>query len=640
MTTSLEIPSPDWPSCGQGVAPQDPDGCRGRRIAPYGRCLAHLNDADRAAYLAVLAPGADLDHRGTAFAPDLLEELLDALRVSDTGCSYIGDARFDEATFSAAIVFAGATFSGEVSFANATFSGDARFDKATFSDFASFDEATFSAEASFAIATFSAKSSFGEARFSTGARFDKTTFSDVVSFDEAMFSAEVSFAGATFSDTVSFDDAMFSAYVSFAGAMFSAYVSFARAAFFADVWFGEARFSAFARFVGATFFDNVWFAGATFEAASELGPFACMGILGLSGALFSGPTTIAAAASQLECRLTRWTSTASMRLRYAYVDLTDAVLSAPLTLSAHQSDFEIPRWPPGERAQRYDSLVGSLRARSTPEVRLTSVNGVDTAHLVLTDIDLSQCRFAGALHLDQVRLEGRCTFASTPAGLRWHCQLPVRWSPRRTLAEECQWRYASGARGWTAPEGPGPVPGPAVLGPVYRQLRKSFEDGKNTPDAADFYYGEMEMRRHDRERPQAERLLIRLYWAGSGYGLRASRALGWLLLAMVITVISLTLWGIPAAPASARSAAHLATGTTAPLAAPSPVVVGPSESLSERLTGKRGEKSLQVTLNSVIFRSAGQDLTTAGTYIEMASRLAEPVLLGLAVLAVRGRVKR
>ncbi|MFE6178852.1 hypothetical protein [Streptomyces sp. NPDC056464] len=52
------------------------------------------------------------------------------------------------------------------------------------------------------------------------------------------------------------------------------------------------------------------------------------------------------------------------------------------------------------------------------------------------------------------------------------------------------------------------------------------------------------------------------------------------------------------------------------------------------------EKALNVTLNSVVFRSSGQDLTTAGTYIEMASRVSEPVLLGLAVLAVRNRVKR
>jgi hypothetical protein len=41
-----------------------------------------------------------------------------------------------------------------------------------------------------------------------------------------------------------------------------------------------------------------------------------------------------------------------------------------------------------------------------------------------------------------------------------------------------------------------------------------------------------------------------------------------------------------------------------------------------------------------VFRSSGQDLTTAGTHIEMTSRLLEPALLALAVLAVRGRIKR
>lgn len=33
---------------------------------------------------------------------------------------------------------------------------------------------------------------------------------------------------------------------------------------------------------------------------------------------------------------------------------------------------------------------------------------------------------------------------------------------------------------------------------VYRVLRKAFEDGKDEPVAADFYCGEMEMRRHER----------------------------------------------------------------------------------------------------------------------------------------------
>ncbi|MGR3871292.1 hypothetical protein ACUXZZ_22270 [Streptomyces graminifolii] len=41
-----------------------------------------------------------------------------------------------------------------------------------------------------------------------------------------------------------------------------------------------------------------------------------------------------------------------------------------------------------------------------------------------------------------------------------------------------------------------------------------------------------------------------------------------------------------------------------------------------------------------MFRSPAQSLTTVGTYAEMLSRLVEPVLLGLAALAFRGRVKR
>ncbi|GHC77749.1 hypothetical protein RFN57_20085 [Streptomyces violaceochromogenes] len=53
-----------------------------------------------------------------------------------------------------------------------------------------------------------------------------------------------------------------------------------------------------------------------------------------------------------------------------------------------------------------------------------------------------------------------------------------------------------------------------------------------------------------------------------------------------------------------------------------------------RLTSDRFEKSLWVVINSVIFRSSGRDLIAAGTYIEMASRLSEPVLFGLGILAV------
>jgi hypothetical protein len=39
--------------------------------------------------------------------------------------------------------------------------------------------------------------------------------------------------------------------------------------------------------------------------------------------------------------------------------------------------------------------------------------------------------------------------------------------------------------------------GPEHVAPLYRALRKAQEDAKDEPGAADFYYGEMEMRRQD-----------------------------------------------------------------------------------------------------------------------------------------------
>ncbi|MFF3467788.1 hypothetical protein [Streptomyces sp. NPDC002619] len=275
------------------------------------------------------------------------------------------------------------------------------------------------------------------------------------------------------------------------------------------------------------------------------------------------------------------------------------------------------------------------------EVRLASLRGVDAAHLVVADVDLSGCLFTGTVHLDQLRLEGNCSFSGVPPRTHWRRWRPVRFTQRRTLAEEHHWRanQPTAVPGWNAAVFGAGHAGPAQLAPVYRALRKAFEDGKNEPGAADFYYGEMEMRRHDRTgTTRAERGLLWGYWLLSGYGLRASRAMGWLAAAMLVTIVLLMGFGLPQ-----DSPKQEATGIVPPGGGRVTFEIDrddPQNPTGNRFTGERFDKALNVTLNSVVFRSSGQDLTTAGTYIEMTSRLLEPTLLALAALAVRGRIKR
>jgi hypothetical protein len=320
----------------------------------------------------------------------------------------------------------------------------------------------------------------------------------------------------------------------------------------------------------------------------------------------------------------------SAALRHAAVDLSDAVIQYPLSVTARPRPFDLTR----RRRLAEPSLTDA-------RVRVVSLRGVDAAQLVLNGVDLTDCLFAGTVHLDQLRLEGRYPLAFSPAGLRWHGVWPTRWTPRRTLAEEQHWRAGRprGAEGWTPAPPQEAVLAPAELAPVYRALRKSFEDSKHEPGAADFYYGEMEMRRHADDIPRGERYLLIAYWALSGYGMRASRAFGWLFVAMTATVLVMMLWGLPRQDPTTQSTGSL-VGRTITMTTESPDPVNPDGPYDERLSGERFDKSLRVVVNSVIFRSSGQDLTTTGTYTEMTSRLAEPVLLGLGLLAIRGRIKR
>ncbi|MFH8534708.1 hypothetical protein ACH4GE_40735 [Streptomyces tendae] len=84
---------PSWLHCGHG-ADQTTDriGRHGVQVPDNTECLAHLTDTDRTAYMPSLAPGANIDHRGTPFTPELLEALLNALTDPTTGKPHLGRA--------------------------------------------------------------------------------------------------------------------------------------------------------------------------------------------------------------------------------------------------------------------------------------------------------------------------------------------------------------------------------------------------------------------------------------------------------------------------------------------------------------------------------------------------------------------
>jgi hypothetical protein len=277
--------------------------------------------------------------------------------------------------------------------------------------------------------------------------------------------------------------------------------------------------------------------------------------------------------------------------------------------------------------------------------RLLSLRRVDVANLVLGDLDLVWCLFRGTLNLDQLRIEGPKHFATTPRG--W------RWTHRRTLTEEriwrqtrysnADWRLPSKAiLNWVEERSGQPVqqPGPDHVAPLYRALRKAEEDAKYEPGAADFYYGEMEMRRHAVGTPWIEKRLLWAYWLVAGYGLRASRAL--LTLLVVLLAATATLAAV-AFPTPTRPASAPITGTITGASTVQHIRLDPSPAppagQKQSFMGRCGT-AWWIALEAAAFRTPDQTLTPAGRHVQTVVRFFGPVLLGLALLSVRGRVKR
>jgi hypothetical protein len=311
-----------------------------------------------------------------------------------------------------------------------------------------------------------------------------------------------------------------------------------------------------------------------------------------------------------------------------------------------------------EEAEFPSPFIVSGDAQSPPSI--VSLRRANVYSLVLNGTDLRRCRFAGTHNLDRLRIEGVEYLANSPSGWKFGRVggqgLPIwRWTRRQVLAEEHEWRwlrpFPSSPAGRIHPKrqdwypdeckastwfGPQGKLEPEEITSLYRALRKGREDNKDEPGAADFYYGEMEMRRKARSTPWPERIILFLYWLLAGYGLRAARAFLALSLALIVATALIATIGIP--PPRAATLSGSITGTP-----PSQRVTlesGTSNRAAETSSASRLRRAFRVSIEAALFRSPDQQLTALGRDIQTMLRLIGPILLALAILSIRGRVKR
>ncbi len=603
-----------WPTC-------DEEDCIGRRLES-GKCLTHAADFDREVALQDVSRTGMIHAGGLTISSTLLEQILAAMPRDSDGRRKVALASFELATFQGNIrfkdvvfqetVFIDATFEGEVSLFRVTFQGDTRFAGARFQRKTYFSDVIFSGDTGFENATFEDYTDFTNAKFEASILFQSTNFKDRANFDGATFKGDTGFWETTFGDNAQFNVVSFRGETWFERATFQGSAQFEDATFQCDVLFGSATFQGVTNFAGTIMRRKADFTAASFEHAPQLGPILAFRGLDLNDVHFSEPVTIEVSTPDLRCRWARFSGGVQFRLRWARVVLDDADMSAPSLL------FGIPALASDDLTtaeRRIAKAWTRLYADSISErPRLLSARRANVAGLGLSNVSLTDCRFAGAHNLDHLRLEGDVTLGLSAAR--------AGWEQRQVIAEESTWRASRPRdRQWTAPQWPDwagdePTPlDPDMIAGLYRALRKGREDAKDEPGAADFYYGEMEMRRHanrragereSRSRGRVDRAVLSVYWLVSGYGLRAWRAFA--AFGVIVAVFAL--------------AFHLA-GFISP---PKPATYWTSLLYAFRSTLSLSDDAVS--------------LTNFGQLLQALLRLTGPVLLGLGLLALRGRVKR
>jgi uncharacterized protein YjbI with pentapeptide repeats len=557
------------------------------------------------------------------------------------GCD-LSDCRFTSTSFEACSFGEGVSFArsifGRGRFKETAFGDDANFERTRFQANADFHTARFGNRARFSYAFFNA-CKFFSAQFGEGAGFAGVRVESSCRFPYARFGPRGNFTGASFPELADFGGAYFGEKFQMMNASFAGSPTFVGSSFGARArmtgWHVQGtlnmrstHFLGAMSLHGASVGEDASFEYTQFHGSVDLGEVCIGGTGSLYGCMIGaadrfGPL-IAEVALDLRAVVVR--SACVFELSARSIELSDVRLFAPSRITVFHGDLSMDRTATDSRLVL---AAGDEGDEHGGRPRLTSVRGCDVQSMVVSGIDVRALRFDGIEGIDGMRLESGAAFAQAPAGPRAH---------REAIAEEHRMRARRGrGKGWYPAacrsgddDGATVVP-MAELARIYRGLRKAREDMRDAPGAADFYYGEMEMRRLDAaekarrwEGPGSWSVdvgtlaLLQLYRVVGGYGVRPSRPLlffiGLVALgAACVTGFDLVSQVVPGGNGAATSLADLDV-----------------------------EAAVIFVLRSALLLSSGEALSlkAGGEWLQIAARVVGPVLVGLFVFGLRARLHR
>jgi len=453
--------------------------CLGEARAVGQPCIRHLDNASRAVYLADASKQQRLSLRGVEISQALWEEIRKSpvfagdvayASILFSGAKITAEIRLSEVDFRSEVIFFGATILAVIEMKSCIFRGlfDARY-----------------------VLFRGAPASFFDSKFES-----------TVDISYSQSDQSVQFSGATFKETLTCDGTAET--IHFTTAKILGHLSFK----YATGWL---------LLNGVALDGNLDLSNADLSAfhgdqmiisqASLFGPCRIKN-LRLPKATFGARIRMDVQAEEIHLSNATFKEGGRLVFDIGTVNLHQLVLGGPLSVSGRL---------PGTKAPE---VIGLLNA--------------DVGKMSFARVDLSKCSLYGAHGLGTVDIESTVSFPKCP----W-------WAARRRyIADEWAWREANPSKlrpfRWRLPgvrignEHARPIKGqrPLVWLPslhasqiagTYRELRRSLESKSDMPGASDFYYGEMEMRRRDKDSSLWDRALVSCYWLLSGYGLRTER---------------------------------------------------------------------------------------------------------------------